>query len=405
MEVIEYHPQDFYFCSFWGYSSSTTQTQSLRRFTKWSLSESIFGEFFFDATCARIPKKAVKLQSQDLLLPAANVNQIAAVETVLATPDLALIQGPPGTGKTTVIAEICYQVALRGGRTLIASQANLAVDNALSRLVHNPVIRAVRKGKAEKVQEEGEPFLEDRVIDTWLKNTANDCENDLDERLQRVEILRNLLIESERFNAYVELEEVWVSQQQELSDRRTILETSREVLESEVLQLETDTKELNFLRLGLDNLLNSAPNVNWQDEEIKNLLPRLQPYSQEEKSVKDLLDNVRLTRNIARDIGWEIPTLGAFGLAAWFSENLAVLLPEFQRGLTIAKKAAVIMSELANLRQIYQQTYSQFEDLKKYIIQQEIVSENLQKNRQELESQKKSNRFSYFRSRCLDKYW
>ena len=77
---------------------------------------------------------------------------------------------------------------------------------------------------------------------------------------------------------------------------------------------------------------------------------------------------MRLTRNIARDIGWEIPTLGAFGLAAWFSENLAILLPEFQRGLTIAKKAAVIMSELANLRQIYQQSYSQFEKLKKYII-------------------------------------
>ena len=346
------------------------------------------GNFFFDATCARIPKKAVKLQPQDLLLPAANVNQIAAVETVLASPDLALIQGPPGTGKTTVIAEICYQVALRGGRTLIASQANLAVDNALSRLVHNPIIRAVRKGKAEKVQEEGEPFLEDRVIDTWLKNTANDCKNDLDERLQRVEILRNLLIESERFNAYVELEEVWVSQQQELSDRQTILETSREVLASEVLQLETDTKELNFLILGLDNLLNSAPNVNWQDEEVKILLPRLQPYCQEEKSVKDLLENVRLTRNIARDIGWEIPTLGAFGLAAWFSENSAVLLPEFQSGLAMAKKAVLIMSETENLRQIYQQSHSKFEQLKKDIHYQGIVSENLQKNLQELESQK-----------------
>ena len=346
------------------------------------------GNFFFDATCARIPKKAVKLQPQDLLLPAANVNQIAAVETVLASPDLALIQGPPGTGKTTVIAEICYQVALRGGRTLIASQANLAVDNALSRLVHNPVIRAVRKGKAEKVQEEGEPFLEDRVIDTWLKNTANDCENDLDERLQRVEILRNLLIESERFNAYVELEEVWVSQQQELSDRQTILETSQEVLASEVLQLETDTKELNFLILGLDNLLNSAPNVNWQDEEVKILLPRLQPYCQEEKSVKDLVENVRLARNIARDTGWEIPALGAFGLATWLSENLAVLLPEFQSGLAMAKKAVLIMSETENLRQIYQQSHSKFEQLKKDIHHQGTVSENLQKNLQELESKK-----------------
>ena len=88
----------------------------------------------------------------------ANPGQKAAVEKVLSAEDLVLIQGPPGTGKTTVIAEICYQVALRGGRTLITSQANLAVDNALSHLVHKPVIRAVRKGRAEKVGEEGQPF-------------------------------------------------------------------------------------------------------------------------------------------------------------------------------------------------------------------------------------------------------
>jgi len=346
------------------------------------------GEFFFDATCARVPKKGVKLQPQDLLLPSGNANQVAAVEKVLAVPDLALIQGPPGTGKTTVIAEICYQVALRGGRTLIASQANLAVDNALSRLVHNPVIRAVRKGKAEKVQEEGEAFLEERVIDTWLKNTANDCENGLRERLQRVEILRNLLLESERFNAYLELEEIWVSQQKELSDRHTILEASRAQLESEVLQLEVDRKELDFLVLRLDSFLNSAPNVNWEDEEVKNFLPRLQPYCQEENSVKDLVENVRLSRNIAKNIGWEIPALGAFGLAAWLQENLAVSLPEFQSGLAVAKKAVIIMSETEKLRQIYQQSHSQFEQLKKDIHQQQVVSENLQKKLEELESQK-----------------
>ncbi len=346
------------------------------------------GEFFFDATCARVPKKQVKLQPQNLLLPAANANQLAAVERVLAVPDLALIQGPPGTGKTTVIAEICYQVALRGGRTLIASQANLAVDNALSRLVHNPVIRAVRKGKAEKVQEEGEPFLEERVIDTWLKNTANDCENDLRERLQRVEVLRNLLMESERFNAYFELEKKWVSEQHDLSDRHTILEANRKELEGEVLQFETDRKELDFLVLGLENLLNSAPNVNWEDEEVRNFLPRLQPYCQEEKSVKDLVENVRLGRNIAKDIGWEIPVLGAFGLAAWLEKNLAVSLPEFQSGLAVAKKAVLAMSESEKLLQIYQQSHSQFEQLKKDIEQQEIISENLQKKLEELETQK-----------------
>lgn len=85
------------------------------------------GQFLFDASQARLPQETVQLQQQDLLLKSANDGQKAAVEAVLAAPDLVLIQGPPGTGKTTVIAEICYQVALRGGRTLIASQANLAV--------------------------------------------------------------------------------------------------------------------------------------------------------------------------------------------------------------------------------------------------------------------------------------
>ncbi|MEB3340510.1 AAA domain-containing protein [Okeania sp.] len=346
------------------------------------------GEFFFDATCARVPKKRVELQPQNLLLPAANAHQLAAVEKVLAAKDLALIQGPPGTGKTTVIAEICYQVALRGGRTLIASQANLAVDNALSRLVHNPVIRAVRKGKAEKVQVEGEPFLEERVIDTWLKNTANDCEKDLGERLQRVEVLRNLLIESERFNGYFELEKKWVNEQKELSDRQIILEASRIALEAEFLQLETDRKELDFLVLGLDNLLNSAPNINWENEEVRIFLARLQPYAQEESSVKDLIENVGLGRNLAKDIGWEIPQLGAFGLAVWLQENLVVLLPEFQSGLAVAKKAVLAMSETEKLLQIYQQVHGNFERLKKDIQQGEIISESLGEKRQELEREK-----------------
>ena len=96
---------------------------------------------------------------------------------------------------------------------------------------------------------------------------------------------------------------------------------------------------------------------------------------------------MRLARNISRHIGWEIPALGAFGLATWFQENLAILLPEFYNGLAVAKKVTLMMSELENLQQIRQQSHSQFEQLKKDIDNQDIVSENLQKNRQELESQ------------------
>ncbi|MEO3706965.1 AAA domain-containing protein [Trichormus azollae HNT15244] len=110
-----------------------------------------------------------------MLLSAANSGHKVSVKKVLPAEDLVLIQGPPGTGKTTVIAKICYQITLRGGRTLITYQANLAVDNALSRLVYNPIIQAVRKGKSEEVGEEGQAFLEAQVIDRWLSNTTTDC--------------------------------------------------------------------------------------------------------------------------------------------------------------------------------------------------------------------------------------
>ncbi|NEQ27352.1 MAG: AAA family ATPase, partial [Microcoleus sp. SIO2G3] len=184
------------------------------------------GNFLFEASQARPIQKTVELRPEDMLLSTANPGQKAAVETVLAAEDLVLIQGPPGTGKTTVIAEICYQVALRGERTLIASQANLAVDNALSRLVHNPVIRAVRKGRAEKVGEEGQPFLEDQVIGTWLQNTATDCENNLAQRLENVKVFRQLLTSSERFTAYLKAEEEFYETQQEFNKTKASLEAN-----------------------------------------------------------------------------------------------------------------------------------------------------------------------------------
>ena len=152
-------------------------------------------EFMFDAAQARLPDPArrVTLERAELLQPRLNEGQRAAVEGALNAPDLFLIQGPPGTGKTTVIAEICYQNALRGQRTLIASQSNLAVDNALSRLVHHPRIRALRRGRAERVEVEGAPFLEDQVVGTWLAKTAGSCEQDLAARRDRIRRFEELL--------------------------------------------------------------------------------------------------------------------------------------------------------------------------------------------------------------------
>lgn len=229
------------------------------------------GEFFFDASQARNPQTTVKLKPEDLLLSGANDDQVAAVEAVLSAPDLVLIQGPPGTGKTTVIAEISYQIALRGGRTLIASQANLAVDNALSRLIHSPVIRALRKGRAERVEEEGLPFVEDKVIGNWLRNTADDCEKRLAKQRENIEFFRELLVGSERFDAYLREEEKLQESQEELRSRKADLEKTCRAHESVCEEAEAKQREIvEYILPGL-KLLMSQSSINWEDEAAINL--------------------------------------------------------------------------------------------------------------------------------------
>ncbi|MEZ2252129.1 AAA domain-containing protein [Microcoleus sp.] len=229
------------------------------------------GEFFFDASQARNPQTTVKLKPEDLLLSGANDDQVAAVEAVLSAPDLVLIQGPPGTGKTTVIAEISYQIALRGGRTLIASQANLAVDNALSRLIHSPVIRALRKGRAERVEEEGLPFVEDKVIGNWLRNTADDCEQRLAKQREDIEFFNDLLANSERFDAYLREEEKLQESYKELRSRKADLEKTCRAHESVCEEAEAKQREIvEYILPGLE-LLMSQSSINWEDETVINL--------------------------------------------------------------------------------------------------------------------------------------
>ena len=121
--------------------------------------------WLFDITKARLPKDLVVVdhwQNENI-----NERQKRAVEKILSAPDVCLIQGPPGTGKTTVIAEAIYQTVIRNKRVLVASQANLAVDNALERLIANPKIRAIRLGNAKKIDSSVNNITEANVLESF----------------------------------------------------------------------------------------------------------------------------------------------------------------------------------------------------------------------------------------------
>jgi hypothetical protein len=109
-----------------------------------------------------------------------NERQEWAVRSALAAPDVYFIQGPPGTGKTTVIAELVNQITQEGERVMVASQTNLAVDNALGRLGHKTNVRPIRwLGKFASIDPdpESKPFLEDNVVQSFfLPSIRNECE-------------------------------------------------------------------------------------------------------------------------------------------------------------------------------------------------------------------------------------
>ena len=214
------------------------------------------GKFFFDATQARPIQQETVLNHDDLLLNNANDGQKAAVEAVLCAEDLVLLQGPPGTGKTTVITELCYQIALRGGKVLIVSQANLAVDNALERLDHHPLLRPLRIGSSTNGNEE-QPFSEQNVVHRWRENTARDCEDKLLPKIKIFEGLSPLLNHQDRFYAYIEIETTYPDKKEKLNQYLENLELLYQSKQASYKQIEAKQQEVEQLLSGLNGLVES----------------------------------------------------------------------------------------------------------------------------------------------------
>lgn len=240
-----------------------------------------------------------------MLMKELNDYQKKAVEGALKAKDLFLIQGPPGTGKTTVIAEICYQGAVQGLKTLVASQSNLAVDNALSRLKADPNIRILRKGNASRVEEEGIDFTEDRVIDRWLQDTSNLCRIKADEIIQEYHLQRNkweaLKAELERneklrsgiTTEHGEKENERQCKLQKLSQLRISLTKINALLMYNVPELEKISKVIeNFDRVKaeIERLNNYIAPISLRRNENQGELLEIQGSLEKKYSIKNALE-------------------------------------------------------------------------------------------------------------------
>ena len=240
---------------------------------------------------------------------AASLNEFQqeAVTGAMSSSDVYVVQGPPGTGKTTVISEICNQAVKAGMRTLIASQANLAVDNALGRLLHNPDIRILRYGRTESIEEEGRKYIEENVAEHWRQQTLLTMEEELRQHSILEESLRkqmfdlqekdtDLRTEREKLN---EKQQVWNEQKRKHQElERVIKERERE---RQHVQLEID-KVTGMMRAADQQYVKLQDEIGRIEEQLSQL-PKDNRTVQEVESERSHLEKrihlLKTTRSVA----------------------------------------------------------------------------------------------------------
>lgn len=185
-------------------------------------------DYLFEAAQVSVPQRLepVMQWANDKLNPA----QKEAVVKILSAPDLCLVQGPPGTGKTTVIAESIVQLARRGQRVLLASQAHTAVDNALDRLSHDGSLRVVRLARNErKVTEDGAAFAGEASLQRYYKALAAQTE-------YRLAVWKRVDEDLHLLKAWHDRAAFVLSDEKELNGKRGKLEMDLEAARSQTNQ-------------------------------------------------------------------------------------------------------------------------------------------------------------------------
>ena len=166
--------------------------------------------FIFDASTLKVDpilwKEMMNIQLQEIekhiLNSSINESQKKAIAKSLVAQDLALIQGPPGTGKSTAIAEIIWQHVRENptGRILLTSETNLAVDNAIARVLnpHHNLVKPIRIGAQSRLESEGRQFALD-VLQKWAGITEMEKKSGLEDEFEIGDALDDIDNEEDDF--------------------------------------------------------------------------------------------------------------------------------------------------------------------------------------------------------------
>ncbi|KGR74861.1 DEAD/DEAH box helicase [Ureibacillus sinduriensis] len=228
-----------------------------------------------------------------------NEYQRAAVAGAVSADDLYVIQGPPGTGKTTVISEICYQNAKAGLKTLIASQSNLAVDNALSRLLSNKDIRILRYGRTESIEEEGKKFIEENVSEYWKEQTYEAIKKEIEGHKTKEIRLKEEILNCE--NEIGELKE----KETKLLEGIEIKATAKEklaIVSEKISQLKKQIvplkKEREKTEETLEKLVESGNKISVRINEIKQSLETIGTATTIDEEIQKAKSNIEKSRRM-----------------------------------------------------------------------------------------------------------
>ncbi|RHW38231.1 DNA helicase [Lysinibacillus yapensis] len=221
-----------------------------------------------------------------------NEYQRAAVTGAISAEDLYVIQGPPGTGKTTVISEICYQNAKAGLKTLIASQSNLAVDNALGRLLSNKDIRILRYGRTESIEEEGKKFIEENVSEYWKKQTYDAILKEIDEHDEKEQLLKKDIENGKNEIEELQHKEHMLLEQIELKKaaQEQLIEIQKEIyqLKKKIIPLK---KEREKIEQGIEKLASSYEKITARMKELEGILADLGSIEEIDQAIRKAREN------------------------------------------------------------------------------------------------------------------